>query len=467
MRLAAIAVAVAILGGCSGGGPAPRVGQGPGRAGEVLASAESGGATTVFDVTMNAFALPARNLGAEERRAFAVGNNFFNDAWVIAPASTTGRDGLGPTFNATSCSGCHLRDGRGAPAAPGDNTPGLLFRVSVPGTGARGEPKPEPTYSDQVQDRAVPGVPAEGHVETTYEEVPGRMADGTPYSLARPTYRFVPALGPVAPGTMLSPRVAPALVGMGLLEAIPEADVLARADPDDKDGDGVSGRPNRVWNSETERAELGRFGWKANQPTVSQQVAGAFLGDLGITSRLAPAQNCPEVQTACAAAPDGGQPELDDQKLDRVTFYSRTLAVPARRKVDEPDQARGAQLFASTGCTACHTASARTGSSDIPALAHQDIQPFTDLLLHDMGPELADGRPDFEASGSEWRTPPLWGIGLVSTVNRHTRFLHDGRARSLEEAVLWHGGEGEGARRRYTELPAGDRAALLAFLGSL
>lgn len=464
MRLAAIAAAVAIVGACASSGkgtPAPRADR------VVSTAAESGGATTVFDATINAFALPARNLGPEERRAFATGNNFFNDAWVIAPASTSGRDGLGPTFNATSCSGCHDHDGRGAPAAPGDDTPGLLFRLSVPGTGERGEPKPEPTYSDQVQDRSVPGVPAEGHVETTYEEVEGRMADGTPYTLLRPTYRFVPALGPVAPGTMLSPRVAPALVGMGLLEAIPEADVVARADPDDRDGDGVSGRPNRVWNSSTQRDELGRFGWKANQPTVAQQVAGAFLGDIGITSRLSPTQGCPPVQTACTAAPDGGQPELDDQKLDRVTFYSRTLAVPARRRATEPAEARGAQVFTSIGCSACHSASARTGRSDIPALADQDIQPFTDLLLHDMGPGLADGRPDFLASGSEWRTPPLWGIGLVPTVNRHTRFLHDGRARSLEEAVLWHGGEGEAARRRYTELPQSDRAALVAFLGSL
>ena len=469
MRIVALGAAVALVAACSstgGGVEGPR--PATGRSGiDVAAAEEAGGATTVFDATTNAFALPARNLGPEERRAFAIGNNFFNDAWVIAPSSTTGRDGLGPTFNATSCSGCHDHDGRGAPSKPGDDEPGLLFRLSVPGTGEHGEPKPEPTYSDQVQDRSVPGVPAEGTVEISYVDVEGRMADGTPYTLARPTYRFVPALAPVAPGTMLSPRVAPALVGMGLLEAIPEADVVARADHLDRNGDGISGRPNRVWNSSTQRPELGRFGWKANQPTVAQQVSGAFLGDIGITSSHSPVQGCPPAQTACAAAIDGGQPELDDQKLDRVVFYSRTLAVPARRRVAEPAVARGAQVFASLGCSACHTTSVRTGASDIPALAGQDVQPFTDLLLHDMGPDLADGRPDFEATGSEWRTAPLWGIGLVPTVNRHTRFLHDGRARSLEEAVLWHGGEGEAARRRYTELPAADRAAVLSFLGSL
>ena len=466
MRLAVIGATVALLAGCTStrsDSTRPRTDPG------VAPVVESGGGTTVFDETVNAFALPARNLGPEERRAFATGNNFFNDAWVIAPSSTDARDGLGPTFNATSCSGCHAKDGRAAPPTPGDAAPGpgLLVRLSVPGAGARGEPNPEPTYADQLQDRAVPGVPAEGTVEITYTDADGRMADGTPYTLSRPTYRLKPALGPVAPGTMLSPRVAPAIVGMGLLEAIPEADIVARSDPDDRNGDGISGRPNQVWNSTAERVELGRFGWKANQPTVSQQVAGAFLGDIGITSRLSPLQGCPPAQSACAAAPNGGQPELDDQKLDRVTFYTRTLAVPARRRATEPAVQQGAQVFTTAGCTACHTASARTGGSDIPALADQQVQPFTDLLLHDMGPELADGRPDFEATGSEWRTPPLWGIGLVATVNRHTRFLHDGRARSLEEAVLWHGGEGDAARRRYTELAAADRAALLAFLGAL
>ncbi len=461
-RAGRLLTAVALLAGCTGGSTASKAG-----APAVPPSAESGGATTVFDATISAFALPARNLGPEQRRAFATGNNFFNDGWVIAPASTAARDGLGPTFNATSCSGCHFKDGRSAPPAPNGDGPGLLFRLSVPGTGARGEPRTEPTYGDQLQPRSVPGVPAEGTVETTYAEVPGRMADGTPYTLQRPVYRVVPALGPLAPDVLVSARVAPAIVGMGLLEAVPDADLTSRADPDDRDGDGISGRPNRVWNSSTERVELGRFGWKANQPTVEQQVAGAFVGDIGITSRLSPVQNCPPAQTACLAAPSGGDPELDDLKLDRVTFYSRTLGVPVRRTTEDPAAGRGARTFASLGCSSCHTPSMRTGPSPIPELADQAIQPFSDLLLHDMGPDLADNRPDFEATGGEWRTPPLWGIGLVPTVNGHTRFLHDGRARSLEEAVLWHGGEGEAARRRYTELPAPERAALLAFLRSL
>ena len=430
-------------------------------------SLEAGGEGTVFDETISAFALPARNLGAEDRRSFVVGNSFFNDIWVIAPSSTEGRDGLGPTFNANSCSSCHFKDGRSAPPAPDEpDGPGLLMRLSVPGEGSNGGPIGDPIYGGQLNHRAIPGVPAEGGLVITYDEVGGRYNDGTPYTLQRPTYRVEPALGPLAADVTMSPRVAPALVGVGLLEAVPEATILARADPDDADGDGISGRPNQVWDGVAERTVVGRFGWKANVATVEQQVAGAFLGDIGITSRLQPDQNCTEAQTACGAAVGGGEPELDDHKLQRVTFYTRTLAVPARRPA-EADVRRGGAVFEQAGCSACHTPSMRTGPDEIPELAEQPIQPFTDLLLHDMGPGLADGRTDFDASGTEWRTPPLWGIGLVEVVNGHTRFLHDGRARSLEEAVLWHGGEAEASQRRYTSLPAPDRTALLAFLRSL
>jgi CxxC motif-containing protein (DUF1111 family) len=434
----------------------------------VSRSLEAGGAGTVFDTTISAFALPDRNLGADDQRAFVVGNTFFNDPWVIAPSSTEGRDGLGPTFNANSCSSCHFKDGRSAPPGPDDpDGPGLLMRLSVPGRGPHGEPVPEPTYGGQLNHRSIPGVPAEGRIVITYDEVEGRFDDGTPYTLQRPTYRIEAALGPLAADVAMSPRVAPALVGVGLLEAVPEATITARADPDDADGDGISGRPNQVWDAVAGRTVVGRFGWKANVATVEQQVAGAFVGDIGVTSRLQPEQNCPPAQAACQAAPDGGRPELDDHKLQRVTFYARTLAVPARRPTASGDLRRGAELFEEVGCASCHTPSTSTGRADIPELAEQDIQPFTDLLLHDMGPGLADGRPDFEASGNEWRTPPLWGVGLVEVVNGHTRFLHDGRARSLEEAVLWHGGEAEAAQRRYVGLTAADRAALLAFLGTL
>jgi CxxC motif-containing protein (DUF1111 family) len=419
-------------------------------------------------------------LDSDGRRFFAVGNNFFNDNWVIAPASTEGRDGLGPVFNAQSCSSCHFRDGRGKPPeGPDDPERGLLIRLSVrDGEGVA----PHPIYGDQLQDRSIPDVPIEGTVEITYAEEAGDYDDGTPYSLAVPTYVLRDADGsPLGDDVLFSPRVAPPMFGVGLLELIPEADIVAAADPDDADGDGVSGRPAYVADedqgAEAERSGelaedatvvLGRFGWKALAPTVEDQSAAAFRADIGVTNPLRPEQPCTDAQPECLAAPSGGEPEVDDQKLSRVTFYSRTLAVPARRAVGEPETDRGESVFTSVGCASCHTAEHRTGESDTAeALSDQTIRPYTDLLLHDMGPGLADGRPEGDADGTEWRTPPLWGIGLTETVNRHTRFLHDGRARSLEEAVLWHGGEAAGAQERFRALPAADRRALLAFLESL
>jgi CxxC motif-containing protein (DUF1111 family) len=296
----------------------------------------------------------------------------------------------------------------------------------------------------------------------------GKYADGTKYTLLAPSYEFVNlSNGALDPSVLVSPRIAPAVFGVGLLEAVPADEITRRTDPDDADKDGISGRANTVWDAINQQMTIGRFGWKANVPSVMQQNAGAFNGDIGITSSVFSKQPCTATEAACAAAPTGGDPEIDDQKLDRVTFYTRTLAVPARRNVKDADVVRGEQLFRSAGCAACHTPTLQTGDSDIDALAHQTIHPYTDLLLHDMGPGLADGRPDFEASGSEWRTAPLWGIGLTKTVNKHTRFLHDGRARNVSEAILWHGGEAEQAKEQFRTMPSIDRKALLAYLDSL
>ena len=430
----------------------------------------SGGDTTVFEAGRSAYSLAARNLKGARRDAFFVGNSLFDRSWVTAPSSTSAQDGLGPTFNATACSACHFKDGRGAPPAT-DDEPflGLLVRLSVPGAGARGGPAPEPTYGDQLNHRAILGVPPEGRARVSYAEQPGAFADGAPYALARPSYELVElAFGPLAPGAMTSPRVAPFMIGLGLLEAVDDATLLALADEDDADGDGISGRPNRVWDPVTGTERLGRFGWKANQPSLVVQNAAAFLGDIGITTPVFPDENCPPAQEACAAAITGGTPELEPDKLDKVTYYTRLLAVPARRDVRDPDVLRGKRVFHDAGCAACHTPVLVTGElPGLPEVSHQTIRPYTDLLLHDMGEALADGRPDHLASGREWRTPPLWGIGLVAVVNRHTRFLHDGRARDLMEAVLWHGGEAEAARERVRALDASDRAALLRFLESL
>ncbi|MCW5802472.1 MAG: c-type cytochrome [Deltaproteobacteria bacterium] len=429
----------------------------------------SGGATTVFDEGVNAFSLAARNLEGARREKFFVGNSIFKRAWVTAPSSTTGLDGLGPTYNATSCAACHFKDGRGAPPADGEAFLGLLVRLSVPGTDEHGGPLGDPVYGGQFNHKSILGVPAEGTSRVSYVEVPGAFADGTAYSLRAPTYHLEDlAFGPLDPGIMMSPRTANHMVGLGLLEAIDEATILALADEDDADGDGISGRPNRVWDEQAQATRLGRFGWKANQPGIEQQVSGAFLGDMGITSPMFPVDSCPPAQTACAAAPNGGTPEVDQDKIDEVTHYSRLLAVPARRGADTATVLAGKELFLSAGCETCHTRKLVTAQLDgVPEVAHQTIYPFTDLLLHDMGEELADHRPDYLADGREWRTPPLWGIGLIRVVNRHTNFLHDGRARDLTEAILWHGGEGERSREAFRRMSAGDRAALVAFLESL
>ena len=327
----------------------------------------------------------------------------------------------------------------------------------------------EPNYGGQLQDRAINGVPPEGRISIRYEIITGRFPDGTPYSLRRPTYSILDAaFGPLHSEVMVSPRIGPATIGMGLLEAIPEERILALSDPEDLDGDGISGRPNMVWDDALQAYVLGRFGWKASQATVEGQAAGAFHGDIGITSTRFPAENCPAVQTNCQESPNGGSPEVPDERLAKVTFYVQTLAVPAMRNTDSPQVQRGARLFMEAGCAACHTPRHETAEPyHVRPLQGQVIFPYTDLLLHDMGEGLADNRPDGQATGREWRTPPLWGIGLVETVNGHTMFLHDGRARNIEEAIIWHGGESQGSRDLFMDMSLEDRKALIDFLRSL
>jgi CxxC motif-containing protein (DUF1111 family) len=431
-------------------------------AGGDLLVEESGGAGTTRSSDRNAFGNSARNLSDEERRRFEVGDSFFTQNWVTAPASTDARDGLGPLFNAQSCSSCHIRDGRGTPDG---NAPGLLFRLGV----SDGEEvSPDPVYGDQLQDQAILGVAPEGQVRTIYMEEEGVYSDGSSYRLRHPINEFDDlAYGDISVEVVVSPRVAPPVFGAGLLEAIPAADILAGADPDDSDGDGISGRSNQVVDLTTGQLALGRFGWKANVPTVAQQVATAFIADIGITSPLFPDQNCTGPQVDCAQAIDGGRPEIPTDRLDDVIFYNQTLAVPARRGLDSEDVTAGADLFADLGCGGCHQPRHVTGDHAVAALSQQVIFPFTDLLLHDMGPGLADGRADGLASGSEWRTPPLWGIGLNGVVNGHETYLHDGRARSLEEAIVWHGGEGQMASDGFVALAADQRRQLVEFLDSL
>lgn len=429
-----------------------------------------GGDTTVYTLGRDAFAQPAANLKDARRDDFFDGNSLFNRNWVTAPASTTTIDGLGPLFNARSCSTCHFKDGRGRPPLSEDEAmSSMLLRISVPGVGEHGGPNPEPSYGDQLNPLGILGVPGEGDPRVRTSIVEGSYDDGTAYELAQPHYELgqLP-FGELAEGSMLSPRVAPQMIGLGLLEAIDAEDLLARADAEDADGDGISGRPNYVWDEASQSVMLGRFGWKANQPSLAQQSAGAFVGDIGITSTLFSAQNCSADEPECEAATSGGEPELDDERLNQVIYYSGLLGVPARRDLHDAEARAGELLFRQLGCASCHVETLRTGTlQDFPELSEQVIHPYTDLLLHDLGDALADGRPDFEADGNEWRTPPLWGIGLFQIVNRHTRYLHDGRARSIEEAVLWHGGEAAASRAAFVALAASERGQLLRFLGTL
>lgn len=444
-------------------------GQGDPISQEIPEDVYSGGKTTVFDTTRNAFTFSARNLGSTNKRRFFVGNSLFNENWVEAPASTTARDGLGPTFNALSCSSCHFKDGRGAPYKDEDTRAdlALLFRLSGP------DGAPLLAYGDQLNPQGIPGVPGEGRALISWKSHTITYDDGQSATLVNPQLSFEElAFGEFPEGVQISARTAPPVYGLGLLELIPEADLLAIADEDDRDGDGISGRPNYVFDRRSGAMKLGRFGWKSNQPSLEQQNAGAFLGDMGITSPLFPKDNCPEAQTECANSASGAdeteQVELIAHRLDDVTFYTKTLAVPARRDWDEPEVIKGKALFDEAGCASCHTPRHVTGQDpEHPELSGQIIYPYTDLLLHDMGEGLADGRPDGLATGSEWRTPPLWGIGLTSRVNGHTRFMHDGRARDLTEAILWHGGEAEASASHFKALNADDRAALISFLESL
>ena len=531
-----------------------------------------GSATNRRRFDRDAFSQPSANISFEARAEFAIGNALFRRLWVSAPSSTRSADGLGPLYNARACQRCHLKDGRGHPPENAqDSTVSMLLRLSVPPrtdaerarlASGREAAIPEPTYGTQLQDVAAPGHAAEGRIRITRVPREVALAGGATATLETPSYAIVdPGYGPLDPRVMTSPRVAPPMIGLGLLEAIAESDVTARADPGDADGDGISGRARWVWSPSNGRMMLGRFGWKAGAATIADQSAAAMSGDIGVSSPLAPAPwgECTERQRACRDAPHGADPgsgadsgaglagaesgsgsgaglagtepgsgadlgadpagtesdsgsgadsgadiagtasgsgtdsgadefEAPAAVMDAIVFYSRNLAVPARRAVDDPNVLAGKALFYRSGCTGCHTPKHATRADwPIEPLAGQLIWPYTDLLVHDMGEGLADGRPEGHvgghaegdagsdaeggagggASGREWRTAPLWGIGLTEVVNGHTRFLHDGRARNLTEAILWHGGEAQASREAFRAMPKAERDALLAFLKSL
>jgi CxxC motif-containing protein (DUF1111 family) len=345
----------------------------------------------------------------------------------------------------------------------------MLLRISIPGKSENGGVVPHPIYGDQISERAIFHVAPEGRAEITYTEFPGTYGDGEAFSLRKPNYSISDLkYGDLGKDIMISPRVAPVMIGLGLLQSVPEETLVALADPDDRDGDGISGRPNEVWDSTANKKTLGRFGWKANQPNLRQQNAGAAVGDIGIATSLAGGQNCTSAQTDCANAIKGGAPEMSDEFLEKLTLYTMTIAVPAQRNASDSVIKQGENLFRSMGCASCHMPTLQTKSVEkFPELSNQTFHPFTDLLLHDMGEGLSDNRPDFEATGQEWRTPPLWGLGLIPIVNKHDLLLHDGRARGPAEAILWHGGEAEKSREKFREATKPERDALIEFLNSL
>jgi len=454
-------------------------------------SEEFPGGTATTDESINtrdAFSHFSHGIGFEGEAKFKVGNAIFRKLWVSAPSSTRASDGLGPLYNSRACQSCHFKDGRGHPPKanyPDDTAESMFLRLSIPPETSEqkrllAEHKvnsiDEPTYGGQLQNLAIQGFDGEGHMHITYEEVPVTLGDGTTASLRKPTYSIADLkYGPLHPKTMMSPRVAPQMIGLGLIEGIPEEQIRAHADPDDKDGDGISGRTNEVWSLKKHKVVLGRFGWKAGVPSIRQQSASAFAGDMGISNPLVPkpSGDCTAAQSVCLNAPNGnserdGNHEIGKKLFDLVVFYAQNLAVPPRRNAKDAKVVQGKVLFDQLGCQACHTPSFTTGKVEgQPHLSNQRIWPYTDLLLHDMGEGLADNRPEGMADGREWRTAPLWGIGLTETVSGHTLFLHDGRARNIEEAILWHGGEAQASRDGYAALSKAEREALDSFVNSL
>ena len=445
---------------------------------------QGGAGTSRKRVNADAFSQSSANITFEEEGTFKLGNAIFRKNWVSSPSSTQASDGLGPLFNARACQSCHLKDGRGHPPEGNADATSMFLRLAREASteeekAERAEHKalnfPDPTYGAQLQDLAVPGLAGEGRMRITYAEQPVTLGDGTIVSLRKPSYAVDGlAYGPMHPGTTLSPRVTPAMIGLGLVEQIHPADILAKVDPDDRDGDGISGRPNMVRDALSGELTLGRFGWKAQTPSIRQQSADAFAGDIGISTPEKPEHwgDCTKAEKSCLDLPNGvqerlGPVEAPSPVMDLVTFYSQNLAVPARRDINKQPVLAGKKAFYEMGCVSCHTPKFVT-RRDAPnkAQSFQLIWPYSDFLLHDMGEGLADGQAVGDATGNEWRTPPLWGIGLTKRVNGHTFFLHDGRARNLTEAILWHGGEGQKARDRFAAAGVEERDALIKFLES-
>ncbi len=423
----------------------------------------SAGSQTIFSEGVGAFSQAFPRLNEMQRELHELGDLHFEASFVAAPALKFG--GLGTVYNNNACVNCHINDGRGKPIEGNEALSSLLFRISIPGNNVHGGPLGIPGFGEQLQDKAVFGHQPEAKVSVQWQNTSYTFPDGETVPLRFPVWNFYDAYQALPQGFLYSARIAPPVHGLGLLEAVDDATLLAYADPADKNADGISGRANYTWDAKSNQTRMGRFGWKAEAPTLIQQVAGAYNEDMGITSYVLPHESHLQ-QSQYDGYND--ETEVQDSIFNAVVFYVRTLAVPARRKVTDPAVLRGEALFNSLKCAGCHIPVMRT-QTDVrfPEISNQVIRPYTDLLLHDMGDSLSDFRPAFLADGNEWRTPPLWGIGLTQLVNGHNNFLHDGRARSLLEAILWHGGEAANSREQFANLSAEDRLSVLTFLKNL
>ncbi|MFZ3564953.1 di-heme oxidoredictase family protein [Tenacibaculum finnmarkense] len=444
---------------------------------EPTATYETGEEFLVSELSIQAFtadkafgrAIPI--LSDLELSFFGVGNAMFDQAWVSAPATTTSRDGLGPIFNARACSSCHLRDGRGKPLLKtGATSEGFLIRLGIGNSETTG-PIGHHTYGGQLQDDSNLGIKKEADIQVNFTFIDGVYADGTKYQLRKPTYSFLNENYGSLTGVETSPRVGQQMIGLGFIDALSEASLLENADPNDADNDGISGRANYVWNVKKSKLTIGKFGWKSNQPTLDQQIAGAFNGDMGLTTSIFPNENCPD-GIDCSKLSNGNNVgenvEVPNKQFSRISLYMAALSVPKRRDFKEKNVLQGKKHFNDLKCVSCHIDNFTTGKNTVlPQIDNIKIKPFSDFLLHDMGADLADNRGDFLANGNEWRTQPLWGLGLIETVNKHTFLLHDGRARNIEEAILWHGGEANTSKEDFKKLSKEKRDQLLAYLNSL
>ena len=430
MKLSAISVCA--LAACSGGSPGDD---------------RQGGAGTVDDRTSAAFSHPARNLTADQQATFVAGSGPFDFHWEVPQ--------LGPLFNNDACFGCHGGNGRGLSQIGNDALVSqALIRVSlVTGTpDVPGGDVPVPGFGLQLQDHASVGLP-EVIVTQAWVEHAERYGDGEVVMLREPRIDArLPDGTSLGPDVRMSYRQSLGVFGLGLLEAVPDATILALADPDDRDGDGISGRVNLVWDGLRQTTAIGRFGHKATVATLREQTAAAFASDIGLSNAVFPEAD--------------GSRDVADLQLDQTVFFVSTIGVPAAAPQDAAAR-DGRALFDELGCAACHVATLVTGDHPIPQLAHQTIHPYTDLLLHDVGDRLTDARRDFTAEGVEWRTPPLWGLGLVQVVAPDATFLHDGRARTVAEAILWHGGEAQAACDGFRLASKQQRDALIGFLETL